>query len=288
MKQSLENFTRRIETLRKRVKQFESKDEKAIRDEIKKLYVDIVNSLKVLNQAQDDLRKIAQDFKRSKSAQTDVSKFYSFVKSRTSAELDLATLLDRAWNLIVMEDYDEAIKTLRKALDIDPKNIKSLGFMGLALMDKGLYDDAMLYLQQVLCIEPDNPFALNNLGYVCFKKGIWGEAIEHLVKAAKQTKDRMASLYANFYLGLVYYERSMLSDAVRFFKEALKLGPNLQEAYYYLGLSEMKQYEFEKAVVYFKKCIEIDSESRYSELCKEEIKKIEPLIEKDKTFKKKK
>jgi tetratricopeptide (TPR) repeat protein len=287
MKESLDKFKKRLKELKKKIKHFDPQDDKTIRDEIKNLYVDIANSLKVLTVAQEELRSIVQDFKKKKTSQTAVGKFYSFVKSQTSAELDLATLLDRAWNLIVMEDYNEAINVLKKVLDIDPKNIKGLGFMGLVLIDKRLYDDAMLYLQQVLLSDPDNPFALNNLGYICYKKGIWGEAIEHLGKAAKQTKDRMAALYANYYLGLVYYERSMVNDAVKFFHEALRLGPNLQEAYYYLGLSELKRYEFKKAVEYFDRCIKIDSNSKYGKLCKEEIQKIKPLTEPDKLFRKK-
>ncbi|HEC79539.1 MAG TPA: tetratricopeptide repeat protein [candidate division WOR-3 bacterium] len=282
----MEDLKNRLQALKKKVKEFTPDKEKEIKEEIKELYIDIAHSLKSLNDAQNELRAIAQDFKRSKSSKLEVSKFYSFVKSQTSAELDLATLIDRAWNLIVMEDYSEAVKVLRRVLDIDPQNIKGLGFMGLALMNKGLYDDAMLYLQQVLLTDPDNPFALNNIGYICYKKGIWGEAIEHLVKAAKQTKDRMAALYANYYLGLVYYERSMLADAVKFFEKALQLGPNLQEAYYYLGLSETKQYEFKKAVEYFEKCIKIDKDSKYGNLCAEELNKIKPLIEPDKIFKK--
>lgn len=277
MKKMIEDIKKRLKSLEEKVENFKPEDDKSIREEIKKIYVDIVNGLKVLNKAQEDVRSIAQVFKRSKSMYTGVGQFYSFVKSQTSAELDLATLLDRAWNHIVMEDFDEAIKVLKRTLDIDPTNIRGLGFMCLALMDKGQYDDAMLYLQKVLVIDPENAFALNNLGFICYKKGIWGEAIEHLGKAARQKKDRMASLYANYYLGLVYHERSMLDDAVKFFEKALKLGPNLQEAYYYLGLTEVKRYEFKKAVSYFEKGIIIDSQSKYGRLCHAECEKIKPL-----------
>ncbi len=285
MKDAADQLRMRIDQLKRKIEQFKPRDEKIIREEIRKLYVDVLHSFKMLNGVQGELRMIAEDFKKRKSSQTEVGKFYSFVKSQTSTELDLATLLDRAWNLIVMEDYDGAIGVLKKVLDIDPKNIKGLGFMALALMDKALYDGAMLYLQQVLLCEPDNPFALNNLGYICYKKGIWGEAIEHLTKAAKQTKDRTAALYANYYLGLLYYERSMIPDAIRFFKQALKLGPHLMEAYYYLGLSEMKRYEFKKAVEYFEECIKIDNRSKYAQLCEEELAKVKPLIDVGKIFK---
>jgi tetratricopeptide (TPR) repeat protein len=284
MNDALTYIEERIKELEKKVKKYDPKEQKNILKEIKNLYVDIANALSALSRAQDRVRAIAQDFGKTKTSQTEVSKFYSFVKSQTSAELDLATLLDKAWNLIVMEDHHEAIAVLKQVISIDPQNIKGMGLMGLALMNKQLYDDAMLYLQRVLLIEPENPFALNNLGYICYKKGIWGEAIEHLGHAARQEKDRTAALYANYYLGLVYYERSMLPDAIKFFEEAVKLGPNLQEAYYYLGLSEVKRFEFKQAVNYFAQCVEIDAESKYGKLSSEEIKKIKPLTDAGKTF----
>ncbi len=269
----------KLEQLKEKIKQPKFENDKVLSDEIRKIYVEIANGLRVYEQLQEELKNIAHDFKKRRSSQTDVGRFYSFVKSRTSAELDIATLLDRAWNLIVVEDYDEAVKVLKKSLDIDPRNLRALGLMALALMHREKYDQAMMFLQQVLTSEPNNFFALNNLGYICYKKGIWGEAIEHLSKAAKQSKDRMAALYANYYLGLVYLERSMIPDAVRFFDEALKIGPNLQEAYYHLGLAETKRYEFKKAIEYFEKCIALDQDSKFARMSKNDVAKIKPLVD---------
>ena len=49
------------------------------------------------------------------------------------------------------------------------------------------------------------------------------------------TADEPMTLYAHFYLGLVYLEREMFEDAQTFFRKTLALGPNLIEAYYELG-----------------------------------------------------
>lgn len=282
MQNNYNNLRERLDQLKDKIKNFKPKDDKSISDEIRKIYVEIANGLHLYEKLQEELRSTAQELKKRKSTQTDVGRFYSFVKARTSAELDIATLLDRAWNLIVVEDYDEAGKVLKKTLDIDPKNVKALGLMGLALMHKENYDQAMMFFQQVLTAEPNNFFALNNLGYICYKKGIWGESIEHLSKAAKQSKDRMAALYANYYLGLVYLERSMIPDAVRFFESALNIGPNLQEAYFHLGIAETKRYEFKKAIEYFEKGITIDPDSKFARMSKDEMEKIKPLIEPEK------
>lgn len=275
----IEEIKHQIAELAKLIREYTPAQDKTIKELIKKLYIDIVNGTKYLHQAQNELHRLVQDFRNRKTSQGDMNRFYSFIKAKSSPELDIATYLDRAWNLIVMEEYDEATNNLKKVLEIDPKNLRGLGLMGLSLMHKEMYDEAMLYFQKVILIEPDNPFALNNLGFICYKKGIWGEAIEHLSKVARQTKDKMARIYANYYLGLVYYEREMITDAVKFFEEALKLGPNLQEISYYLGTAELKRYEFRKAVEYFEKCMNIDKESKYGKLAQKEAEKIKPIIE---------
>jgi tetratricopeptide (TPR) repeat protein len=97
------------------------------------------------------------------------------------------------------------------------------------------YDEAMLTFQKVLTRKPSNSLARINLGYICLKKRIFGEAIEHLSRAIRLDNDRKATLYAHFYLGLVYSEREMYEDAEAFYRKALALGPNLVEAYYELG-----------------------------------------------------
>jgi len=82
---------------------------------------------------------------------------------------------------------------------------------------------------------PANSLARINVSYICLKKRIFGEAIEHLSKAIRLDNDKKATLYAHFYLGLVYLQREMYEDAQTFFQKTLKLGPNLIEAYYELG-----------------------------------------------------
>ncbi len=97
------------------------------------------------------------------------------------------------------------------------------------------YDDALGTFSKVLMKEPANSLARINVGYICLKKRIFGEAIEHLSKAIRLDNDRKATLYAHYYLGLVYLEREMFEDAVTFLQKTLQLGPNLIEAYYELG-----------------------------------------------------
>jgi len=122
-----------------------------------------------------------------------------------------------------------------RALGLSPNDPQSEALLGWAQMLQEKYDEALMNFQKVLMREPANALARINVGYICLKKKIFGEAIEHLSKAIRLDNDKKATLYAHFYLGLVYLEREMYEDAQTFFRKTLALGPNLIEAHYELG-----------------------------------------------------
>lgn len=116
-----------------------------------------------------------------------------------------------------------------------PDDTQAASLLGWAQMLQEKYDDALYHFSAVLQREPDHAIARVNVGYICLKKQIHGEAIEHLTRVIKESTDRKATLYAHFYLGLLYAKREMYSDAEAFFARTLTLGPNLIEAYFELG-----------------------------------------------------
>jgi len=146
-----------------------------------------------------------------------------------------STFIEKGWSRISLGDYAGAEESLSKALQLAPNDPQAESLLGWAQMLQEKYDDALMAFQKVLMREPGNALARINVGYICLKKGIFGEAIEHLSKAIRLDNDRKATLYAHFYLGLVYLERDMFEDAQTFFQKSLALGPNLIEAYYELG-----------------------------------------------------
>jgi tetratricopeptide (TPR) repeat protein len=146
-----------------------------------------------------------------------------------------STFIEKGWSRISLGDYTGAEESLTKALQLAPNDPQAESLLGWSQMLLEKYDDALMQFQKVLMREPGNALARINVGYICLKKGIFGEAIEHLSKAIRLDNDRKATLYAHFYLGLVYLERDMFEDAQTFFQKSLVLGPNLIEAYFELG-----------------------------------------------------
>ena len=107
----------------------------------------------------------------------------------------------------------------RRRCTLSPGAVQAQSLLGWAQMLHEDYDDALGTFSKVLMKEPANALARINVGYICLKKRIFGEAIEHLSKAIRLDNDRKATLYAHYYLGLVYLEREMYEDAQTFLPE---------------------------------------------------------------------
>ena len=149
--------------------------------------------------------------------------------------LGASTFVEKGWSKLSLGDHGGAEAALRRALELSPNDPQSEALLGWALMLQEKYDDALLMFQKVLMRQPQNALARINVGYICLKKRIFCEAIEHLSRAIRLDNDKKATLYAHFYLGLVYLERDMFEDAQIFFRKTITLGPGLIEAYYELG-----------------------------------------------------
>jgi tetratricopeptide (TPR) repeat protein len=225
-------------------------DREAVKREIIALFKRVDGALTDLGQIKDDIRGLVERYKQASSV-ADTSPAPQFTGSRPAIHADhlgASTYIEKGWSLISLGDYSGAIQALEKALTLSPGAVDATSLLGWAQMLNEDYDDALGNFSKVLMKEPANALARINVGYICLKKGIFGEAIEHLSKAIRLDNDRKATLYAHYYLGLVYLEREMYEDAQSFLRKTLKLGPNLIEAYFELGRALWLGAEREEAV----------------------------------------
>jgi tetratricopeptide (TPR) repeat protein len=198
-------------------------------------YVDAI--IAELSELKDGIRGLVERYKQLTPAAAEAAA-PEFTGTRPALHADhigASTFIEKGWSLISLGDHAGAIHALQKALQLSPGETQAESLLGWAQMLHENYDDALQTFQKVLMKEPANALARINVGYICLKKQIFGEAIEHLSKAIRLDNDKKATLYAHFYLGLVYLQREMYEDAQTFFEKTLKLGPNLIEAYYELG-----------------------------------------------------
>ena len=209
----------------------------AVKREIVAYFKQVDSLISELGELKEEIRKLVDRYKQLATSTAEASA-PEFTGTRPAVHADhigASTFIEKGWSLISLGDHAGAIQALQKALQRSPGETQAESLLGWAQMLHEDYDDALATFQKVLMKEPANSLARINVGYICLKKRIFGEAIEHLSKAIRLDNDKKATLYAHFYLGLVYLQREMYEDAQTFLQKALKLGPNLIEAHYELG-----------------------------------------------------
>ncbi len=214
------------------------------RDQVKR---DIIALFKTVDQSITDLSKLKEDIRvlvdRYKELSQDeqegqAPQFSGSAPVLHADHIGASTFIEKGWSLISLGDYPGAIHALGKALSLAPGDLQAESMLGWAQMLNEEYDSALGTFQEVLTKQPTNSLAQINVGYICLKKRLFAEAIEHLSKAIRLDNDKKATLYAHYYLGLVYFAREMFAEAQSFFEKTLKIGPNLIEAYYELGRTQ--------------------------------------------------
>jgi tetratricopeptide (TPR) repeat protein len=234
-----------VDALRSQFKEISAKldaaqafaEREIVKREIIALFKRVDGTLTELGQVKEDIRQLVDKYKQQ-AADTATAPAPQFTGQRPVVQADhigASTFIEKGWSLISLGDYAGAIQALEKALGLSPNEVQAQSLLGWAQMLHEDYDDALATFSKVLMKEPANSLARINVGYICLKKRIFGEAIEHLSKAIRLDNDRKATLYAHYYLGLVYLEREMFEDAQVFFEKTLQFGPNLIEAWYELG-----------------------------------------------------
>ena len=264
-----------MKTLEAKVDSAEAASQKdALKTEIISFFKSIEQEIADLNALKDDVKKLVDKWKALQAGQTLAPEFVA-EKPVLSDHIGASTFIEKGWSRLSLGDYEGAEQALKKAVELSPNDPQSEALLGWAMMLEEKYDDALLWFQKVLMREPQNALARINVGYICLKKGIFGEAIEHLSRAIRLDNDKKATLYAHFYLGLVYLERDMFEDAQTFFQKTIVLGPNLIEAYYELGRAFWFNGQQDEAVQTWKDGYAANKFNPWGKRCAEALKTVE-------------
>jgi tetratricopeptide (TPR) repeat protein len=246
----------------------------AVKNEIVGLFKETETAIEQLSAFKETIRELVQRYK-SLAGEKPAPAPRGGGRSVVSDHIGSSTYVERGWSAIAGGDPRRAIKELERALELAPNDPQAETLLGWAQMLRGQYDDALFTYYKVLAKTPDNPLARVNLGYICLKKGIFGEAIEHLSRAIRQEQDRKASLYAHFYMGLVYLEREMYDDARAFFRKTLELGPNMLEAWWEMGRAFYLEGNHRAAAEAWRQGVETNRFSVWGERCGVALKQVD-------------
>jgi tetratricopeptide (TPR) repeat protein len=207
----------------------------ALKEEIITFFKAVEQEIAELTALKEDIRQLVDKWKAVQAGQSFAPQFSGEKPVVHSDHIGASTFIEKGWSRLSLGDYPSAEQALRKAIELSANDPQSEALLGWALMLQEKYDEALTWFQKVLVREPQNALARINVGYISLKKKNFSDATEHLSRAIRLDNDKKATLYAHFYLGLLYLERDMFEDAQTFFQKTIVLGPNLIEAYYELG-----------------------------------------------------
>ncbi|MEG4324941.1 tetratricopeptide repeat protein [Microcoleus sp. herbarium5] len=137
-------------------------------------------------------------------------------------------------------NYEQAIEAYRQAIALNPKNTDSYNNLGNILLQIGHIEEAENVYRQAIQENPNDFGSYQNLGNTLMVNSSWDEAIETYLKALT-LKPRDPDLLNN--IGLAYEAKG---------EKALSLS--------YFGYSYYRRRNYEEAVDYFKKLLEINQE----------------------------
>ena len=252
-------------------------DREAAKHEIVALFKGVDAQITDLTALKEEVKSLVDKWKHLQQAAAP-SQAPQFTGEKPSVHADhigASTFVEKGWSRLSLGDHEGAESALTKALELSPNDPQTEALLGWAQMLQEKYDDALMSFSKVLMRQPANALARINVGYICLKKRIFGEAIEHLSKAIRLDNDRKATLYAHFYLGLVYLEREMYEDALNFFRKTLALGPNLIEAWYELGRAHWFNGDKAQAIASWRDGYAANKFNPWGKRCAETLKDVE-------------
>jgi tetratricopeptide (TPR) repeat protein len=250
-------------------------DRANVKAEIIGLFKTVEQTVADLSALKEKIRLLVEKWKAQQAAPSLAPQFSGDKPVVHADHIGASTFIEKGWSRLSLGDYDGAENALKKAIELSPGDPQSEALLGWAQMLNEKYDEALGTFGKVLMREPSNALARINVGYICLKKRIFGEAIEHLSKAIRIDNDKKATLYAHFYLGLVYLEREMYEDAENFFQKTLVLGPNLIEAYFEMGRAYWFNDQREEAIDAWKRGFAANKFNPWGKRCAELLKTVE-------------
>ena len=142
-----------------------------------------------------------------------------------------------ALDYVVLNDYEDAIRWLERALKMDPSNVEVLYSLGRCYYSKDRFLDAGRMFERVLAIEPTHLKAEENLGLVFDATNRPEQAEEALRKAAAWAGSEESDEWPFLHLGGFLVDRDREAEAVEPLRTAVRIRATCAACHGKLGRS---------------------------------------------------
>jgi Tfp pilus assembly protein PilF len=164
-----------------------------------------------------------------------------------------------------------ALSSLQEAIALDPGSALYHDSLGLLLLDLGQVDKALAELTKSTELDPSRGDSLFHLGTALAEARRWEDAVAAYRRAILQPSLTVLDL-AHQNLGLALFHLGRYREAEDALRFALSLDPQLQAAYYNLGLVLVAQKRPDEAKALFRRTQQIAPETPFGRAAVERLK----------------
>ncbi|MFX1524057.1 MAG: tetratricopeptide repeat protein [Promethearchaeota archaeon] len=164
-------------------------------------------------------------------------------------------LINKAKKELENRNFDIAIESGRKALELDEKFIDAYYHIGLAYYSKKKYDAAIENFQNAINYNKNHIESWNLIGLAYEAKNEFENALNFLNKALEI--DPTYSI-GWFNIGNVHKKTNNYDKAIESYTKAAELNPNFAKAWFFMGCALFDKKDYNKAIEYLEKAINLD------------------------------
>jgi tetratricopeptide (TPR) repeat protein len=165
---------------------------------------------------------------------------------------ELALVYERIDELKLSTDY------YKKFLEIEPFSGSVWLSLGVLYSSLDLHEKAIDAFDFAIAIRPNNIAALFSKANTCVN---WGKHNEAIKTYQEIIEFDPTNVQAYTYIGECYEKLSYFKRSIFFFKRALSFDENYADAWYGLGIATFQQDLIKESIEYFQKAIAIDPEN---------------------------
>lgn len=139
-------------------------------------------------------------------------------------------MFDQGYNLYQVGRKEEAIQFFVEAVTTKPNFTKAWFWLARTYQEEGMIDEAIWAWQKVLGLEPDNSQA------------------KYFLEKCQNWKKYGKDAWDSYEQGYLKFENQDYPTAIELFRQAISLNPNMDKAYYWLGVTYFEIEDYHNAI----------------------------------------
>ncbi|MBP9015136.1 MAG: tetratricopeptide repeat protein [Candidatus Atribacteria bacterium] len=163
-------------------------------------------------------------------------------------------MFDQGYNLYQEGRKEEAIQFFVEAVTTKPNFTKAWFWLARTYQEEEMIDEAIWAWKKVVQLEPDNTQA------------------KYFLEKCENWKKYGKDAWENYEQGYLKFENKDYSAAIKLFQQAISINPNMDKAYYWLGMAYFETKDYQNAIRALEKYLSLQPNDKAAQYWLKEAK----------------